>query len=123
MNLNDKTQYLKDKIYALYNINLPESLNDFNIIDIDDYNDEGRFIEYCKNEINYRVEILKKYNILNFEDCKNSSITEVNKLKEIIIYCGEDNWNVQDPLHDYLYKEYDLSEWAQRFGIMLIVDF
>ena len=118
-----KRNYLDRKIIELYHFDSYDLYNDSYIIDIDDYCDDKTFTYNCIKEIEYRINIMNKYSVLNFDECRNSNIQQINKLKGLIIYCGEDNWNLQDTIYDYIYSKYDLNALAFKYGIMLIVDY
>ena len=76
-----KRNYLDRKIIELYHFDSYDLYNDSYIIDIDDYCDDKVFTYNCIKEIEYRINIMNKYSVLNFDECRNSNIQQINKLK------------------------------------------
>ena len=95
------------------------------IIDIDDFLDEKKFIDYCKTEITERVNIIRKYSILWFKDCESHELIDVRKLRSIVIYCGKYNYELQELLCLILDDIGSNSRYniEYKFGIMLLTDF
>ncbi len=119
----EKYNYLKRKILELYHFDSYDLYNDSYVIDIDEYDSNKMFIDNCISEIDYRLNIMNKFSILNFSECSTSNIQEINDLKGIIIYCGEYNYELEDIIYEYLCNKYELYEWALKYGILLIVDY
>ena len=120
---DEKKKYLKNKILELYHLNSYDAYFDSEIIDIDDYSNEEVFINYVISSIEYRVNIVNTYSISKFNECKESTILEVTKLKGIIIYCGINNWNLQDIIYDYLDSKFDFKILEFKYGIILLTDY
>jgi len=114
-----KREYLKRKILELYHLASYDIFYESNIIDIDDYNNEKAFIDNCISKFEYRIKIINKYTISRFEDCRTSNLLEVNSLEGIIIYCGIDNWDLQDKMYDYLI----VKDWLLKYEILFVHDF
>lgn len=119
-----KGEYIKEKINLDY---CSEEVNDYflnaEIIDADDFEDNQDFIRYCKKVIEGRVNIIKKYSVLDFNECKSYHLNDINKLKGILIYCGKDDYDTQDVIYCNLEDICKCKNWEVKFGIRLITDY
>ena len=120
---NKKKEYLINYFTELHYLSYYKELNDSMIIDVDEFSDVMKFIDNCKYEIDCRKNIINNNSIYSFDECKEHIILDISKLKCIIIYCGIDNYDLQELLLDYMMCFYDIDVWKYRFGIILIRDF
>ena len=119
-----KKEYVKERInldFCSKEIN--EFFYDAELIDIDDFDDEQEFIRFCKEIIAERVNIIKKYSVLDFTECRTYNLIDVNKLKGILIYCGKYNYETQDTLYCNLEDICKCNNWEFKYGIRLITDY
>lgn len=107
----------------MYHLDSYDAYSDSEIIDIDDYSNEEVFINYVISSIEYRVNIINAYSIYKYNECNESTILEVTKLKGIIIYCGINNWNLQNTIYDYLDSKFDFKTLEFKYGIILLTDY
>ena len=92
-----KSEYINERINSIY---FSKEINayfiDAELIDADSFEDDQEFIRFCKKAILDRVNIMKRYSILNFSECKNHHIVDIYRLKGIVIYCGKYDYELQD---------------------------
>ena len=121
-----KKEYFEKNIFDDYKPKeMTELFVNAQIIDIDDFLDEQKFIDYCKTEITERVNIIRKYSVLWFKDCENHELIDVRKLRSIVIYCGKYNYEIQNLLCLILDDIGSDSRYniEYKYGIMLLTDF
>ena len=119
-----KSEYINERINSIY---FSKEINayfiDAELIDADSFEDDQEFIRFCKKAILDRVNIMKRYSILNFSECKNHHIVDIYRLKGIVIYCGKYDYELQDVIYCNLEDICKCDAWEIKYGIRLITDY
>ena len=116
-----RDEYIGEHILACLGKNYVKE--EYDIIDRLDFDSDNDFISFCNKVIAYRMDIIKHYSILEFDDCKESVLSELNKLKRIIIVCGTYNYDLEDKIVailDYVNRERELYD---KYGLGVIYDY
>ena len=80
----------------------------------------NEFYDYCEKIIKSRMDIIGKYNMVNYAECINSEIQELNRLEPIIIDCCFDDYYLIDDFADYFETKFDLHSLKDKYGILII---
>ena len=85
-----------------------------------EFKNTKEFYNYCEMIIQTRSDIIQRYNMVNYEDCINSEIQELNKLEPIIIDCCFDDYYLIDDFANYFETKFDLHSLKDKYGILII---
>jgi len=118
-----KDEYINNYLNDYYFIpeEIREIFKDHELIDYYENMDDQAFISKCKDIIKNRVDIIKQYNVIRFDECISSNINELNKLKPLIFYPGEYEYELHDLIY-YILEEYCENDkiWVSKYGLLLI---
>lgn len=90
------------------------------IIKRSDFKNTNEFYDYCEKIIQSRIDIISKYNMVDYNDCINSEIHELNKLEPVIIdCCFEDDYLIDD-FANYFETKFDLHSLKDKYGILIM---
>jgi hypothetical protein len=85
-----------------------------------DFKSLEEFYRYCDDIIKSRISLIKKYNMVDYNDCLNSDLYELNSLQPIIIDgCFNDSYII-DEFAYYFENKYDLHSLKNKYGILII---
>ena len=85
-----------------------------------DFKNTSEFYDYCEKIIQSRIAIISKYNMVDYNDCINSEIQELNRLEPIIIDCCFDDDYLIDDFADYFETKFDLHSLKDKYGILIL---
>lgn len=85
-----------------------------------DYKNINEFYNYCEMIIQSRIDIICKYNMVDYSECISSEIQELNKLEPIIIDCCFDDDYLIDDFANHFENKYDLHSLKNKYGILII---
>lgn len=85
-----------------------------------DFRDISEFYNYCEMIIQSRIDIICKYNMVDYSDCINSEIQELNRLEPIIIDCCFNDDYLIDDFANYFEIKFDLHSLKDKYGILII---
>lgn len=106
-----------------YNFDLEDSIfNNPNreIFKRSDFKNTCEFYDYCEKIIQSRIAIISKYNMVDYNDCINSEIQELNRLEPIIIDCCFDDYYLIDDFANYFESKFDLHSLKDKYGILIL---
>ena len=84
-----------------------------------EFKNTKEFYNYCEMIIQTRSDIIQRYNMVNYEDCINSEIQEINKLGPIIDGCFNDYYLIDD-FANYFETIFDLHSLKDKYGIVIM---
>ena len=85
-----------------------------------DFKNTSEFYDYCEKIIQSRIAIISKYNMVDYNDCINSEMQELNRLEPIIIDCCFDDYYLIDDFADYCETKFDLHSLKDKYGILIL---
>lgn len=85
-----------------------------------DFKNTNVFYDYCEKIIQSRIDIICKYNMVDYSDCINSEIQELNRLEPIIINCCFDDYYLIDDFANHFETRFDLYSLKDKYGILII---
>lgn len=91
-----------------------------NIIKRLDFKNINEFYNYCEKIIQTRIDIIGKYNMVDYSECISSEIQELNRLEPIIIDCCFDDNYLIDDFANYFETNFDLHSLKDKYGILII---
>ena len=84
-----------------------------------DFKSINEFYNYCEKIIQSRIDIICKYNMVDYSDCINSEIQELNRLEPTIIDCCFDDNYLIDDFANYFETKFDLHSLKDKYGILM----
>ena len=84
------------------------------------FKNTNEFYDYCEKIIQTRMDIIGKYNMVDYSDCINSELQELNKLEPIIIDCCFNDDYLIDDFANYFETKFDLHSLKDKYGILII---
>ena len=85
-----------------------------------DFKNINEFYNYCERVIQSRIDIISKYNMVDYSECISSEIQELNRLEPIIIdYCFNDYYLI-DEFAIYFEMKFNLHSLQDKYGILVI---
>lgn len=85
-----------------------------------DFKNTSEFYNYCEMIIQSRIDIISKYNMVDYSDCINSEIQELNSLEPIIIDCCFNDDYLIDDFANHFETKFDLHSLKDKYGILVI---
>ena len=85
-----------------------------------DFKRTNEFYDYCEMIIQSRIDIICKYNMVDYSDCINSELQELNRLEPIIIDCCFDDYYLIDDFANYFETKFDLHSLKDKYGILIM---
>ncbi len=85
-----------------------------------DFKNINEFYNYCERIIQSRIDIISKYNMVDYSECISSEIQELNRLEPIIIdFCFNDCYLI-DEFANYFEMKFNLHSLKDKYGILII---
>lgn len=91
-----------------------------NIIKRLDFKNINEFYNYCERVIQSRIDIISKYNMVDYSECISSEIQELNRLEPIIIDCCFNDCYLIDEFANYFEMKFNLHSLKDKYGILII---